>query len=75
MRKMATEKIAFHTKVEGGDWIRTTSSYCSLPPDESLDLSKLRSRDNVALVNGMLIHSFRTSEGREWDVINGWRQK
>lgn len=76
---MRDEYVTHWTNKEGGTWLA-----CDFPlPSEnqlSVALMAVRGKGGLGLkVTDTLkrkpLHSFRTSAGREWDVINGWRER
>lgn len=61
-------KITHYTEREAGLWLRWPKNMLSVPVPKPDYVPG----GNV-LFSGLPIHSLKYSDGREWDVINGWR--
>jgi hypothetical protein len=69
------EKIEHYTYREGGDWKEwpIASYHPALVPEEGILETARKMRDNnQSIINGLWLHSFRTSKNRRWDCISGW---
>lgn len=70
------EYIRKYTTHEGGPWlwfpiyIRVDNIL-----NEQLKEAQGKVIENRTFIRNVQLHSFQTSRGREWDVINGWRKK
>lgn len=70
-------KITHYTKVEGGYW-KPMYSQDEIPSDAELEQLRQQAQQDGhgdILLGSYALHSFKTDDGREWDVHNGWRVK
>lgn len=70
------EYVTSYTRKEGGAWL--TCRPWKVPEEARLaSIVQKCLNDQVHFTDGLKLdrlHSFRTSAGREWDVVNGWRK-
>lgn len=85
---MLSEFITYYTSKEGSVWIPWANTFRDIMPpqewlDEQIAQKNPKGTGKIIEIRGQTlfgnrfylpIHSFKTSKGREWDCINGWRQ-
>lgn len=70
--KTEVELILEYTKKEGGDWYTWPESIRSVPTE--IDLNRMKHSAGYTFLSSVKFHAFRTSYGRVWDCIKGWRE-
>lgn len=78
IEEVSTEVIVAYTSSEGGKWKDWPPFFHNtLPSNEKLEEGRQDSgarRTNRVLVNDFYVHSFKISNGRVYDALNGWRK-
>lgn len=71
------ELILHHTVREGGDWLNwppfaDDNRVSTMEPE--IKIATYAPYTTLAIIHRVVLHSFRTNKGREWDAVNTWRK-